>query len=173
MKKILIVGTVTIMLITASWFWQASRTPIYASAKQSIDVTPTYKPIKTDTYIENSKLTPEITQTAQNQTHHARPIQQIELRSNEAPPIASNSLDEARFSGDLDNHQSYLSFEANNERQLKQNYIFAAKRKAMQLQQYLLKGEQTGLSNAELEFAKEKIAALQTLANQLESELKQ
>ena len=97
----------------------------------------------------------------------------VSFVSDEAPPIARDKLEQNRYLGDLDDHQSYLEFEANTDKTLKQRYVLAAKQKAKLLEEYLRKGEQQGLSKEELVFAKEKIKALHTLALDLEKELGQ
>ena len=87
------------------------------------------------------------------------------------PPITP-STPRLAFNGDLDDHDAYLNYESAQDFALKTAYIQAAKEKVKLLNSWLAKGIEAELEQSQLEFAREKISALEQLANALEEELK-
>ncbi|MEI4548635.1 hypothetical protein [Pseudoalteromonas spongiae] len=87
------------------------------------------------------------------------------------PPISPTKI-ETTFTGDLDDHDAYLAYENEQEIALKTAYIQAAKDKVKLLNAWLVKGINQQLDASQIEFAKEKIKALEQLTQSLEEELK-
>lgn len=87
------------------------------------------------------------------------------------PPISPTKLD-TTFTGDLDDHDAYLTYENKQEIALKTAYIQAAKEKVKQLNSWLARGVEAKIDQTQIEFAKEKIKALEQLSQTLEEELK-
>ncbi|WP_372770681.1 hypothetical protein [Pseudoalteromonas sp.] len=87
------------------------------------------------------------------------------------PPISPTKL-ETTFTGDLDEHDAYLAYESEQEVALKTAYIQAAKEKVKLLNSWLARGLEEKIDQTQIEFAKEKIKALEQLSQALEEELK-
>ncbi len=85
------------------------------------------------------------------------------------PPI-KRSMPSRQYQGDLTDHQAYVEFEISNERALKKAFQQAAKAKVAKLTLMLAEGKIAGLEQAELDFAQEKITALEKLQHSLQEE---
>lgn len=87
------------------------------------------------------------------------------------PPISPSKI-ENEYTGDLDDHDAYLAYEKSREIAIKSAYIKAAKDKVKLLNIWLAKGINQQVDASQIEFAKEKIKALEQLSQSLEEELK-
>lgn len=86
------------------------------------------------------------------------------------PPItrSKNSQD---YSGDLEDHEAYKQYHTNQKRELKMAFISASKQKVVRLEMLIKRGIREGLSQEEIEFAKEKVSSLKAMSEQLQNEL--
>ncbi|WP_409425040.1 MULTISPECIES: hypothetical protein [unclassified Pseudoalteromonas] len=79
------------------------------------------------------------------------------------PNIVKNTQPVAQYSGDLNNHQAYQDFHLEQQRQLEQRFVVAAKAKILKLEDLLAKGRQKKLSQEQLQVAIDKINALKQM----------
>ena len=79
------------------------------------------------------------------------------------PNIVRNTQPVAQYSGDLNNHQAYQDFHLEQQRQLEQRFVIAAKAKILKLEDLLAKGRQKKLSQEQLQVAIDKINALKQM----------
>ena len=79
------------------------------------------------------------------------------------PNIVKNTQPIAQYSGDLNNHQAYQDFHLEQQRQLEQRFVIAAKAKILKLEDLLAKGRQKKLSQEQLQVAIDKINALKQM----------
>ncbi|WP_105255008.1 hypothetical protein [Pseudoalteromonas sp. T1lg75] len=87
------------------------------------------------------------------------------------PPIAKNNTQTPGYQGDLDDHQAYQQYQGAQQLALKRAYVNAAQDKVAGLKSLLARGEREGISAEQLEFARNKIDALEQMQQQLEAEL--
>ncbi|ODS13424.1 MULTISPECIES: hypothetical protein [Pseudoalteromonas] len=79
------------------------------------------------------------------------------------PNIVKNTQPVAQYNGDLNNHQAYQDFHLEQQRQLEQRFVVAAKAKILKLEDLLAKGRQKKLSQEQLQVAIDKINALKQM----------
>ena len=89
------------------------------------------------------------------------------------PPIAKDRQQADAYQGDLHDHQAYQRYQQRQHNDFKRAYISAAKDKVALLKTWLARGEREGISPEQLQFARDKIAALEQAKQQLEEQLAQ
>ncbi|WP_462157749.1 hypothetical protein [Pseudoalteromonas sp. GB56] len=89
------------------------------------------------------------------------------------PPITKREATASgyQYQGDLDDHQAYLQFQHQQQADVKQAYIAAAKVKVSELKDLLARGEREGISHEQLQFARDKIAAIEKMSEQLQTQI--
>ena len=114
-----------------------------------------------------------LTSTLEKQAHPA--TEQIENASIKAiittpdyiAPIAKQTLQAKRFTGDLNDHKAYQTYHQAQQTELELRFIDAAESKIATLESLLERGKQAGLSEGKLNEAEDKIAALKTMQAEL------
>lgn len=169
MKLKLLFSSIVIGLIIAlSWFSNLPMTP-NTSTKTNTPKTvlSSAKPAAKIQTIETK--TPVLTVNSRLKTTLISPVKtHVKV---DIPPISPTKL-ETTFTGDLDDHDAYLAYESEQEIALKTAYIQAAKEKVKLLNSWLARGLEAKIDQTQIEFAKEKIKALEQLSQTLEEELK-
>lgn len=87
------------------------------------------------------------------------------------PPIAKQTSFPNKYSGDLDDHQSYLAHELKRERVLKRAFVTASNDKITRLTKLVERAKKEGLPKEDIAFALKKIADLQRVSLNLSNEL--
>ncbi|MEJ6474523.1 hypothetical protein [Pseudoalteromonas piscicida] len=133
------------------------------------------KKVKTDTYTPTTL--PDLPAKSTSKTHSGAtekdevftqaPIQAPKY----LPPINQAQNHQQHYQGDLSDTQAYQAYLDEKEKQLKQAYIAAVDIKVERIQALLARGVKEGLPEAQLKEARDKIAALKSMQNQLSSEL--
>ena len=118
---------------------------------------------------QSNELTKPETELETPQTRDSMPIREPDY----LPPIAKReaTTSESRYQGDLDDHQAYLQFQHQQQADVNQAYIAAAKVKVSQLREILARGEREGISQEQLQFARDKIAAIEKMSTQLQEQI--
>lgn len=166
--KILLVSLIIGLIITLSWFSNLPMSPnTYTEIDSPKAVHSSEEPAAKIQSIETK--TPALTVNSRLKTTLSSPVKtHVKV---DIPPISPTKL-EKTFTGDLDDHDAYLAYEKEQEIALKTAYIQAAKDKVKLLNSWLAKGIEAELEQSQLEFAREKIKALEQLSQTLEEELK-
>ncbi|SFD41357.1 hypothetical protein SAMN02745724_04454 [Pseudoalteromonas denitrificans DSM 6059] len=102
------------------------------------------------------------------------PAKPSDSLSNQKPyvPKITKSKISTQYTGNLNDHDEYLKFELEQNQIIKRSFINATTNKVKHLNKLIKRAELEGMSEYEIEFAKDKIKALQTLKKQLKRELK-
>ncbi|MFY8350275.1 hypothetical protein AAEU29_07050 [Pseudoalteromonas sp. SSM20] len=169
MKLNLLLASIVIGLIIAlSWFSNLPMSPeVYSAMNTPKTVHSREKPATKIQSIEAQ--TPVPTVNSRLKTTLISPVKtHVKV---DIPPISPTKL-ETTFTGDLDDHDAYLVYENEQEIALKTAYIQAAKEKVKLLNSWLARGLEAKIDQTQIEFAKEKIKALEQLSQTLEEELK-
>ncbi|KPV95795.1 hypothetical protein AN214_02182 [Pseudoalteromonas sp. P1-9] len=166
--KLLFASIVIALIIALSWFSNLPMSPnTYTKINASKTVHSSVKPAAKIQTIETK--TPVSPVNSRLKTTLSSPVKtHVKV---DIPPISLTKI-ETRFTGDLDDHDAYLAYENEQEIALKTAYIQAAKDKVKLLNSWLVKGIEAELEESQLEFAREKIKALEQLSQTLEEELK-
>ncbi|WP_105200684.1 hypothetical protein [Pseudoalteromonas sp. T1lg10] len=116
-----------------------------------------------------SELKEQAVELDSPETAEPTPIRQPDY----LPPIAQREAKTSgyQYQGDLDDHQAYLQFQHQQQADIKQAYIVAAKVKVEQLKELLARGEREGISEEQRQFARGKIAAIEKMSAELEEQL--
>ena len=166
--KILLASLLISLIIALSWF---SNLPIRPTTYTAID-SPKAKHSSEEPAAKIQSIEtkiPALTVNSRLKTTLSSPVKtHVKV---DIPPISPTKL-ETTFTGDLDDHDAYLAYENEQEIALKTAYIQAAKDKVKLLNSWLAKGIEAELEQSQLEFAREKIKALEQLSQTLEEELK-
>ncbi|BBN80859.1 hypothetical protein PA25_08440 [Pseudoalteromonas sp. A25] len=86
------------------------------------------------------------------------------------PPIGKHTTSTS-YQGDLSDYESYQAYGDQQERELKQAFIIAAKDKVKRLQALIERGREQGISEEELKFAESKVNGIMQMSEKLEQEL--
>ncbi|MCF6457788.1 hypothetical protein [Pseudoalteromonas sp. MMG024] len=166
--KLLFASIVIGLIIALSWFSNLPMSPnTYTEINTPKTVHSSVKPAEKIQTIETKA--PVLTVNSRLKTTPISPIKtHVKV---DIPPISPTKI-ETTFTGDLDDHEAYLAYENEQEIALKTAYIQAAKDKVKLLNSWLVKGINQQLDASQIEFAKEKIKALEQLTQSLEEELK-
>ncbi len=130
------------------------------------DVTGTPIMLDAKEYLHTIKKRDDIKTTSDNRIVEAAYDNDVYI-----PPIAKQTSFPDKYSGDLDDHQSYLAHELQRERVLKRAFVTASSDKITQLTKLVERAKKEGLPKEDIAFALKKIADLQRVSLNLSNEL--
>lgn len=87
-----------------------------------------------------------------------------------APALSARTVRTVPTAAELANHDLYLAYEQRQDKQLKRAYVEAAQVKTAELQNWIAKGRQHGISDEQIAQAQRKLDGIQAMAAELQQQ---